>query len=55
MPKVRTASEQEERILRENRLEPGEYGVLHSDEDFIRLLCYKTRDDVTIRKGDRPW
>lgn len=55
MPKVRTASEQEERILRENRLEPREYGVLHSDGDSIRLLCYKTRDVIEIHRGDRRW
>lgn len=55
MPKITVPNEQEQRILRENLLDPGEYGVIHSDETTIRLLCYITRDIIEIRKGNRPW
>lgn len=55
MPKVTVPDEQEQRILRENKLDPDHYGVTYRDEKMICLLCYDTRDEVTIRKGDRPW
>lgn len=41
--------------MRENGLDPKKYCVIHSDEDVIVLRNYKTRDDLTIHKGDRPW
>lgn len=47
--KHRTPDPEEERILRENGLDPGEYAVIH------RTVCYRTRDELTIRKGDRKW
>lgn len=53
--KHRTPDPEEERILRENGLDPGEYAVIHRTETEIRLLCYRTRDELTIRKGDRKW
>lgn len=47
--------EKEKRILRENGMDPKCYGVMTRDEDMIRLLCYKTRDIITVHKGDRKW
>ena len=41
--------------MRENHLDPKNYGVLYRDADCIRLLCYETRDMLTIWKGDRKW
>lgn len=55
MSKVTSTNEREEKILRENGMDPSEYGVIHSEDDYIRFLCYKTRDIVQISKGDRPW
>ena len=55
MPKIDVPDERQERIMRENGLDPRAYFVIHSDVDMIVLRNYKTRDDVTIRKGDRPW
>lgn len=55
MPKVTVPTEREKQILRENLLDPEEYGVTYSDDTKIRLLCYKTRDTIEINKGDRPW
>lgn len=53
--KVRVPEPEEEGILKENGLDPGEYAVIHKEEDSIYLRCYRTRDIVVIRKGDRPW
>lgn len=53
--KVRVPELDEERILRENGLDPNEYAVTYRTEDAIYLLCYRTRDTLTIRKGDRSW
>lgn len=43
------------RILRENGMDPDAYAVTDQDDTVIRLYCYKTRDEIVIRKGDRPW
>ena len=55
MPKIDVPDEREERIIRENGLDPRAFCVIYSTEDMIVLRNYKTRDDVTIRKGDRSW
>ena len=55
MGKVTTPDAEEERIILENRMNPREYGVTYRTETEIYLLCYKTRDEIVIRKGDRPW
>lgn len=55
MPNVTTLTKQEEQILRENGMNPKDYGVMYRDAACIRLLCYLTRDVITIDKGDRKW
>ena len=55
MARVRVPDEEEEKIIRENRMDPKEYGITYRTETEIYLLCYKTRDEIVIRKGDRPW
>ncbi len=55
VPKVVMPDEQEKQIIEANRMDPDHYGVMYRDKDTIRLLCYDTRDEVTIRRGDRPW
>lgn len=55
MGRIRAANEAEEKILRDNKMEPRCYGVISADEDSIRLLCYKTRDVIEIHRGDRKW
>lgn len=55
MPKVTVPNEQEKHIIEENKMDPDHYGILFRDDDTIRLICYDTRDEVTIRRGDRPW
>lgn len=46
---------EEETILRENGLNPGEYGVIRFTESELRLLCYKTGCYIVIECGYRPW
>lgn len=53
--KVQIPNERETRIMKENGLDPKEYGVTYQGEKRICLLCYKTRDEIEIRKGDRKW
>lgn len=55
MPKVTVPKELENHIIEENKMDPDHYGILFRDDDTIRLICYDTRDEVTIRRGDRPW
>jgi len=55
MGRITVPTEREERILRENHLDPREYGVTYRDEKTIRLICYRTRDSIVIQKGDRKW
>lgn len=55
MPSITVPTPQEERILRDNGMEPSHFGVLYRDADTIRLLCYTTRDNITINRGDRKW
>ena len=55
MGRVRVPDETECQIIRENGMNPDSYGVEFRDADTIRLLCYATRDVVTIWRGDRKW
>lgn len=55
MAKERLPDKEEQRIIQENGLNPEEYAVTHRTDTEIYLLCWKTRDQLVIRKGDRPW
>lgn len=55
MSKIRVPDEEEGQIIRDNKMNPDEYAVTYRTDTEIYLLCYKTRDQVIIRKGDRPW
>jgi len=55
MGKARTPNDQEAQILRENDMDPDRFQVTFRDEDTIVLRNHKTRDEITIHKGDRAW
>lgn len=55
MPKIETPDEKTARILRENEMDPERFCVTFQDDTRICLRNYKTRDDITIYKGDRKW
>lgn len=55
MPSVTVPDDLEKRIIRENGMDPSNYGVCYRDATCIRILCYLTRDMIIIYKGDRKW
>lgn len=55
MPKIDVPNEEERKIMEQNGLDPEKFCVTFRDKTTIALRNYKTRDDVTIRKGDRAW
>lgn len=55
MSHVNTPSVWEAQIIRENGIDPNCVGVTYRDADTIRLICYITRDYITINRGDRKW
>ena len=55
MGKARIPNDQEARIIRENDMNPDRFQVTFRDETTIVLRHHRTRDEITIHKGDRPW
>lgn len=55
MPYVTVPDQQEAQILRENGMNPDNYGITFRAADVIQVLCYATRDQITIYRGDRKW
>lgn len=55
MASYRVPDVYEAEVIRRNHMTPEEYGVILTGDDFIVLLCYSTRDTVTIRQGDKKW
>ena len=55
MSKPRVLDPQEERICKENGVETEHVSVEYRSDDCIVLLNHRTRDNITIRKGERKW
>ena len=55
MYKYHVPDDRQAKIITENGLNPKEYAVISAEKNCLHLLCYKTRDQVIIRKGDRAW
>ena len=55
MDKYRMPDKEEEEILRRNGIDPEGVAVTYRDAKTIRLLRYKTRDEITIKQGDKKW
>lgn len=55
MSRYHVADDREQEILRRNGMNPGEYAVMGSGEDWLRVLCYKSRDVILLNQGDRRW
>lgn len=47
--------ERESKILKRNLMDPGEFSVILSGEDFIILKMHKSGDTIRIERGDKPW
>ena len=56
MSKLKTLTEEQERILRRVGIDPEGYGVHMMDEEKLILKHFKSGLEVTIRKaGKRAW
>ena len=55
MTKIDVPDETARKIMIENGLNPDAFCMLLHDESTIVLRNYKTRDDITIHQGDKPW
>lgn len=55
MGKYSTPTEREIEILRRNGIDPENLAISHSDDDCIRALRFKTRDEIVIHRGDKQW
>lgn len=55
MDKHRMPTKEEAEILRRNGIDPEGVTVIFRDEKTIHLIRHKTRDEITIRQGDRVW
>lgn len=53
--KVRALTDQERSVLKRNGVDPERCSVVHRDDDAIVLINHKTRDNITIRQGDKSW
>lgn len=55
MADYRMPDDEEIEILRRNGVDHEGVAVTYRDENTIRLLRYKTRDQITIKMGDKKW
>lgn len=55
MKKFREPSPEEKAILIRNGVEPNGVSVTFRDENTIHLIRHKTRDEITIKQGDKQW
>ena len=55
MGKYRVPTDREEEILRRNGIDPEGLTVSYADDNCIRLLRLKTRDEIVIHRGDKQW
>lgn len=60
MPKFETPDERTRKLMMQNGIDPGpdnnnNFCIVFRDESTIVLRNFKTRDDITIHKGDRKW
>ena len=53
--KYRVPTEKEKEIIRRNGIDPEGLAVTYADENSLHLLRHKTRDEITIRRGDKKW
>ena len=55
MSDYRVPDDAEIQILKRNGIDPDGVAVTYRDERTIRLLRYKTRDEITLKMGDKKW
>ena len=55
MEKFRVPTEAEKEVIRRNKIDPEGVAVTYSSDNTIRLLVHKTRDTITINRGEKKW
>lgn len=55
MVKYRVPTDQEVEIFRQNGIDPEGLSISYADDDCIRALRHKTRDEIVIHRGDKKW
>ncbi len=57
MGKHKAVTPEQAEIIRRNGfdLEKMSIAVTYCDEECIRFLVHRTRDEITINRGDRKW
>ena len=41
--------------MERNGLNTEEFAVCRAGEDYLHLLCYRTRDELILHRGDLKW
>lgn len=55
MQDYRVPTLEEAQIISRNGIDPDSVAVVYRDETTIRMLCYTTRDTITLHQGDKKW
>ena len=55
MSDYRMPDDEEIEILRRNGVDHEDVAVTYRDAKTISLLQYNTRDEITIKQGDKKW
>ena len=55
MADYRMPTDKEIEIMCRNGVEPKGVAVTYRDDRTLQLLRFKTRDQITIRMGDKKW
>ena len=53
--KFRVPTQEECEILRRNGIDPEGLAVRCRSESAIHLVRLNTRDEISLRQGDKPW
>lgn len=53
--KYRVPTAEEKEILRRNGVDPEGVAVIFRDEKEIMILRHKTRDTISVKRGEKPW
>lgn len=51
----RVPTAEEEKILARNGIDPKSVAVTYRGEGVIHMVYHKTRDEITLRQGDKKW
>lgn len=51
----RVPTKREAEIMERNGLNPDEFAVCRAGDDYLHLLCYRTRDELILYRGDLAW